>query len=90
MTANDYKSDEDPKTFKSAKTGRGPLTTPDWKNSVDPVMTCYKLVTVEFKWWGLQGKVESFIMQTERRHTFFSPPNPCLFSKEKGMHVETH
>jgi hypothetical protein len=28
---------------------------------VDPVMTCYKLVTTEFKWFGLQNKVESFI-----------------------------
>jgi len=25
------------------------------------VMCCYKLVTVEFKWWGLQNKVEKFI-----------------------------
>jgi hypothetical protein len=24
-------------------------------------MTCYKLVTVEFKWFGLQGAVEKFI-----------------------------
>ena len=49
-----FQEDEDPRTFKSAKTGRGPLTAPDWKNHVDPVMTCYKLVSVEFKWWGLQ------------------------------------
>jgi hypothetical protein len=24
-------------------------------------MTCYKLVSVEFKWLGIQGKVESVI-----------------------------
>jgi hypothetical protein len=36
-------------------------------NTVDPVMTCYKLVTAEFKWFGLQNKVESFIGTTERR-----------------------
>ena len=30
-------------------------------------MTCYKLVTCEFKWWGLQNKVESFIQRSERR-----------------------
>lgn len=30
-------------------------------------MTAYKLVTVEFKWFGLQGKVENFIQSTERR-----------------------
>ena len=30
VDANDYKQDEDPKTFKSEKTGRGPLEG-DWK-----------------------------------------------------------
>ena len=54
---------EDPKTFKSTKTGRGPLVGPDWARQVNPVMCCYKLVTVEFKWWGLQGKVEKFIQK---------------------------
>ena len=26
-----------------------------------PYMCAYKLVTVKFKWWGLQNKVENFI-----------------------------
>ena len=34
---------------------------PEWERRCNPVMTCYKLVTVEFKWWGLQSKVEKFI-----------------------------
>lgn len=63
----DYKPDEDPSKFKSSKTDRGPLVGPDWPKTVSPVMTCYKLVTVEFKWWGLQGKVEKFIHKGERR-----------------------
>ena len=54
VSVNDYKEDEDPTKFKSVKTGRGPLVGRDWKDKVDPVMTCYKLVTVEFKWFGLQ------------------------------------
>lgn len=54
VAAGDYKEDEDPTKVKSQKTGRGPLIGPDWKERVDPVMTCYKLVTVEFKWFGLQ------------------------------------
>ena len=62
----DYKVDEDPTLYKSAKTGRGPLNE-SWMKAADPVMTCYKLVTVEFKWFGLQNKVESFIQSTERR-----------------------
>ena len=57
----DYKPTEDPTRFKSSKTGRGPLIGPNWERSVNPVMCCYKLVTVEFKWWGLQNKVEKFI-----------------------------
>ena len=30
-------------------------------------MTAYKLVTVQFKWWGLQDRVENFIHTTEKR-----------------------
>ncbi|MFT7815292.1 phosphatidylinositol transfer protein beta isoform [Arapaima gigas] len=32
-----------------------------------PRMCAYKLVTVKFKWWGLQGKVENFIHRQEKR-----------------------
>lgn len=67
VAQSDYKEDEDPTKFKSTKTGRGPLVGPNWKNNVNPVMTCYKLVTVEFKWFGLQTRVESFIQKSERR-----------------------
>ncbi|RXG67054.1 Phosphatidylinositol transfer protein alpha isoform [Armadillidium vulgare] len=67
VKSSDYKADEDPNKFKSNKTGRGPLTGPNWWKKCDPVMTCYKLVTVEFKWFGLQTRVEKFIQDTERR-----------------------
>jgi hypothetical protein len=67
VQTSDFKAHEDPTKFKSEKTGRGPLTSRNWKNEVDPVMTCYKLVTAEFKWFGFQGKVESFIQKSERR-----------------------
>ena len=30
-------------------------------------MTAYKLVTIQFKWWGLQDRVENFIHSTEKR-----------------------
>jgi len=63
----DYKADEDPTKFKSTKTGRGPLVGQNWKEGLEPVMCCYKLVTAEFKWWGLQGRVEKFIHRAERR-----------------------
>ncbi|TKC47504.1 hypothetical protein EI555_018957, partial [Monodon monoceros] len=32
-----------------------------------PYMCAYKLVTVKFKWWGLQNKVENFIHKQEKR-----------------------
>uniref|UniRef100_A0A3B1JAE9 Phosphatidylinositol transfer protein beta isoform n=1 Tax=Astyanax mexicanus TaxID=7994 RepID=A0A3B1JAE9_ASTMX len=68
---SDYKADEDPALFKSTKTGRGPLG-PNWRkelvsNPESPRMCAYKLVTVKFKWWGLQNKVESFIHKQEKR-----------------------
>ncbi|XP_015925004.2 phosphatidylinositol transfer protein alpha isoform [Parasteatoda tepidariorum] len=66
VPSKDYKESEDPSKFKSQKTGRGPLTG-NWKESVNPVMTAYKLVTVEFKWLGLQTRVEQFIQRTEQR-----------------------
>ncbi|KAJ1666879.1 hypothetical protein IW140_002463 [Coemansia sp. RSA 1813] len=61
-----YKKEEDPKLYKSTKTGRGPLTG-DWALTCDPVMTCYKLVTVEFKWWPFQSVVEPIIVSWMRK-----------------------
>lgn len=75
--------------FKSVKTGRGPLVGPDWKKSVSPVMTCYKLVTCEFKWFGLQGRVESFIQKSERRlFTTFHRQVFCWTDKWYGLTME--
>jgi len=65
VSSGDYKANEDPTKFKS-KGGRGPLKG-NWQQTVEPVMTAYKLVTIEFKWMGLQNKVEKYIMETERR-----------------------
>lgn len=31
-----------------------------------PHMCAYKLVTIKFKWWGLQNKVENFIQKVRR------------------------
>merc|ERR1711962_1587770 len=86
---NDYKADEDPTKFKSEKTGRGPLVGPQWWKKCDPVMTCYKLVTCEFKWFGLQSRVEKFILDTERRlFTNFHRQLFCWMDKWHGMTME--
>ncbi|XP_075035106.1 phosphatidylinositol transfer protein beta isoform-like [Mixophyes fleayi] len=71
ISEDDYKPEEDPATFRSEKTGRGPLNQ-DWmkevmNNSSCPHMCAYKLVTVKFRWWGLQGRMEKFIHKQEKR-----------------------
>jgi hypothetical protein len=71
--ASDCKEDEDPRTFHSEKTGRGPLSKGWQKNNNEyPLMTCFKLYEIEFKWWGLQTKVESIIYYAVKRllHNF--------------------
>ncbi|CEG65676.1 hypothetical protein RMATCC62417_02409 [Rhizopus microsporus] len=85
----DYKPDEDPKTFKSEKTGRGPLTDPLWKQKCEPVMTCYKLVYIKFKWFGLQGTVEKFIASSiQNLFTTFHRQLFCWTDKWYGLTIE--
>ncbi|MPC09676.1 Phosphatidylinositol transfer protein alpha isoform [Portunus trituberculatus] len=91
VKTSDYKADEDPTKFKSEKTGRGPLIGPEWwkKASCDPVMTCYKLVTCEFKWFGLQSRVEKFIQDVERRlFTNFHRQVFCWMDRWHGMTMD--
>uniref|UniRef100_A0A8C9WK80 Phosphatidylinositol transfer protein membrane associated 2 n=1 Tax=Scleropages formosus TaxID=113540 RepID=A0A8C9WK80_SCLFO len=63
---NEYKPEEDPRLYKSVKTKRGPLAE-DWieefRNNPDktPIMCAYKLCKVEFRYWGMQSKIERFI-----------------------------
>jgi hypothetical protein len=64
ISSGDYKKEEDPKLYKSTKTQRGPLTDAWWKDykrSGKTIMTSYKLCRVEFKYWGMQNKIERFI-----------------------------
>ncbi|XP_027728443.1 cytoplasmic phosphatidylinositol transfer protein 1 isoform X4 [Vombatus ursinus] len=60
-----YKESEDPKHFKSEKTGRGHLRE-GWRDSHQPIMCSYKLVTVKFEVWGLQTRVEQFVHKVVR------------------------
>jgi hypothetical protein len=84
----DYKDTEDPTKFLSEKTGRGMLK-PDWKNTTQPIMVCYKLVTVEFKWFGLQSRVEKYIQTSERRlFTKFHRQLFCWTDKWHGMTMQ--
>ncbi|XP_045152690.1 membrane-associated phosphatidylinositol transfer protein 2 isoform X1 [Echinops telfairi] len=67
---NEYKTEEDPKLFHSTKTQRGPLSdnwVEEYKKRVFPLMCAYKLCKVEFRYWGMQSKIERFIHDTGLR-----------------------
>ncbi|KAM9743187.1 membrane-associated phosphatidylinositol transfer protein 2-like isoform 2-T4 [Menidia menidia] len=63
---HEYKAEEDPRLYKSSKTQRGPLRD-DWIEEYNnnpgktPIMCAYKLCKVEFRYWGMQSKIERFI-----------------------------
>ncbi|NWR81603.1 PITM1 protein, partial [Centropus unirufus] len=62
ISPSEYKPEEDPKLYHSVKTGRGPLGD-DWLEAAagGPLMCAYKLCKVEFRYWGMQSKIEQFI-----------------------------
>ncbi len=71
ISTGDYFKEEDPKLYNSVKTGRGPLedswrqdysrAIQDPNNTSKAIMTAYKLCKVEFRYWGMQNKIERFI-----------------------------
>lgn len=61
--------DCDPTKFLSKKTGRGNLKV-DFIADHDPIMTCYKVVKLRFKIFGLQSKVEQWGQLTGIRTPF--------------------
>lgn len=81
-TASDYVREEDPCVYVSRKTGRGPLVD-TWINDYareckgkklplpngKAIMCAYKLCRVEFKYWGMQAKIERFIHDIALRKT---------------------
>lgn len=88
VQAADYKEDEDPQKFLSVKTGRGKLGK-NWRDTTTPIMCAYKLCTVEFKWFGIQGRVEKFIQSSERRlFTKFHRQLFCWIDKWHGLTME--
>lgn len=62
----------------STKTNKGPLKA-GWKEDTKPLMCCYKLVTVKAKVWGLQGKLEDFIMKSGKKQ-FHMDSRYCLLT----------
>lgn len=66
-----YKEVEDPKFYKSEKSGRGPLLE-GWRDSHKPIMCCYKSVNVKFEVWGLQTRVEEYVQGVCTFNIFFN------------------
>lgn len=68
---HEYLVEEDPKLYQSVKTKRGPLSE-DWIEEIgqnlgqSSVMCAYKLCKVEFRYWGMQSKIERFIHDVGR------------------------
>uniref|UniRef100_A0A2M4A7D2 Putative phosphatidylinositol transfer protein n=2 Tax=Anopheles triannulatus TaxID=58253 RepID=A0A2M4A7D2_9DIPT len=82
LGGTDYVREEDPTLYRSERTGRGPLgeqwldeywtevkgrTQPTARNM--SLMCAYKLCRVEFRYWGMQTKLEKFIHDTALRKT---------------------
>ncbi|XP_055385938.1 protein retinal degeneration B isoform X2 [Condylostylus longicornis] len=82
LYGGDYVQEEDPTLYVSTKTSRGPLDE-NWleeywnkvKGKTQPtldnksLMCAYKLCRVEFRYWGMQTKLEKFIHDIALRKT---------------------
>lgn len=78
----------DPATFKSEKTGRGPLTD-GWQASTQPLMTCYKLVTIKFEYFGFQTKVEAWAKDYQQElFTQFHKDIFCAMDRWHGLTMD--
>lgn len=72
IAPHEYLAEEDPRLYRSLKTGRGPLSE-DWIQEINrspgdrSVMCAYKLCKVEFRYWGMQSKIERFIHDMGKR-----------------------
>ncbi|KAF0719700.1 Aste57867_866 [Aphanomyces stellatus] len=76
-----------PAEYKCSKTGRGPLL-PGWARKLEPVMTCHKVVRVQFDYWGFQSRMEHAIRDRQRRlfHSSLRQAQ-CLSHKWNGLTI---
>ena len=70
ISSGDYRKEEDPKLYVSKTSGLGPLSENWWEehknamkhnDTTKRMMVAYKLCRVEFRYWGMQSKIERFI-----------------------------
>ncbi|PAV56229.1 hypothetical protein WR25_15680 isoform A [Diploscapter pachys] len=64
---NDYDKNTDPKLWHSEAANRGPLER-DWtENRKTPLIYAYKMVSIKFKWKGLQKMIEKAVQKAYPR-----------------------
>ncbi|XP_021734186.1 phosphatidylinositol transfer protein 1-like [Chenopodium quinoa] len=74
--------------FKSTRTNRGPLVE-GWRDRCNPVMTAYKLVTVDAPYWGFGKRLEQVLMAGERALFLETHSNIFAWIDEwHGMSIE--
>ena len=89
--AKDYKEEEDPRIFVSSKMGRGPLND-DWLDdyrrgiNTGDVMCAYKLIQVEFKYWGMQVPSISDLLDPPT----WEPIDPCPSVRLSRVRLKNH
>ena len=82
--------DGNPVEYVSKSAKRGPLNPDTWLETTDPIMTCYKTVSIHCKWGiGLQNTLENFLMD-KYRSTFlaFHQQIWCWTDEWFGMSME--
>jgi len=92
--STDLKEEEDPCIYKSKVTNRGPLpqswlkdikeTEPDQRGGV---MCSYKLCKVEFRYWGIQKRVENFIHDYALRKTMLKAHQQAWAWQDEWHHL---
>lgn len=94
VSSSDYCEVEDPLLYKSQKTGRGPMKE-DWlehyrvERPPSDVMCAYKLIKVEFRYWGMQNKIEHFIHSGLRRPMLMGHRQAWVWQDEwHGLTIE--
>ena len=81
VSKKDYKAENDPKLYKNPKDANRSALTVNWladlqkkvnSTATDEApapkhMTAYKLITIKFQWFGIQGRIEKFSHSQQRR-----------------------
>ncbi|XP_014259909.1 phosphatidylinositol transfer protein 1-like [Cimex lectularius] len=77
-----------PQTYVMRKRNRGPLAA-DWIKTTTPLMTCVKLVSVDFSVFGLQSHIENFLQGIEKNIFLkFSRQVWCLADEWIDLNLE--